>query len=94
MLAGQPLGVGEGLERLVDGGVEGLGVAGEGGVEGAGDGRPDEVVGHGDGGLLPDEVLGVGLGNVDAFTGGAAEERLFQLHKHGDFSRGVHGWDE
>ncbi len=86
VLAGQRLGVGEGLERLVDGRVDGvaqLAGAGQGGVEGAGHGRADEVVGHGDGRALPDELAGVVLRNVDAFAGGAAEERLFQFHEHG-----------
>ena len=81
-------GVGEGFQRLVDGRVDVLACASEGGVEGAADGGADEVVVHGDGGLLLDELMGVGLGNVDAFTGGAAEERLFQFDEHGAYSRG------
>ena len=88
VLAGQRAGVGEGRQRLVDGRVDALAGAGQGGVEGAADGGADEVVGHGDGGLLLDELAGVVLGDVDAFAGGAAEERLFQFHEHEDFSRG------
>ncbi len=88
VLAGQRLGVGEGLERLVDGRVDGLAGADQGGVEGAADGRADQVVGHGDGRALLDELAGVVLRNVDAFAGSAAEERLFQFDEHDDFSRG------
>ena len=91
VFARQRFGVGESFQRLVDGRVDALRLASEGGVEGASDGGADEVVVHGDGGLLLDEVLGVGLGNVDAFTGGAAEKRLFQFDKHDDSSRWVHG---
>src|SRR5581483_10519881 len=81
------LSVGERLERLADERVELLRVALHGAIDGAAYGRRQHVVADGAGGAAVDQFAAVGVADVEALAGLAAEVILGELHKHGDGTR-------
>ena len=60
-----------------------------GAIDGACDGGRQHIVGNGAGGAAVDQFTAVGVVDVEAFAGLAAERILGELHKHGTGPR----WD-